>query len=144
MTTSGPARPVRVLIVEADAVTALHLAEEIRTLGHEVCGTADNSSDAWNLAATHRPDLVVANLRLGRDLDGLDLATRIHQTFGSSLILLTTQLRGDCEVPAGGVKAIFVVKPFACCDLHSAISKALYLWEPGNNATPTKRASVEG
>lgn len=144
MTIPGPERPVRVLIVEADAVTALHLAEEIRALGHEICGTADNSSDAWDLAAAHRPDLVVANLRLGRNLDGLDLATRIHQAFGSSLILLTTQLRGDREVPAGGLKAIFVVKPFACCDLHCAIAKALRSWEPDDDATPTKRASVGG
>jgi chemotaxis response regulator CheB len=47
-----------VLIVEDDALIAMHLAMLVVELGHEVCGTAASAAGAITQAATHNPDVV--------------------------------------------------------------------------------------
>jgi two-component system, response regulator PdtaR len=55
---------MRVLIVEDEAIIALHLAILVAELGHEVCATAASAAGAIALATLHNPHVVLMDVRL--------------------------------------------------------------------------------
>ena len=55
---------MRVLIVEDDAIIAMHLAILVAELGYEVCATAASAAGAIALATAHNPDVVLMDIRL--------------------------------------------------------------------------------
>jgi two-component system, response regulator PdtaR len=57
---------MRVLIVEDDAIVALHLAMRLTELGHETCGTGASAATAIAQAAKYEPDIVLMDIRLGQ------------------------------------------------------------------------------
>src|SRR5580693_10811253 len=59
-------KALRVLVIEDDALIAMLLAEVLAGMGHDVCATAATEAEAVNAAARHRPDLMIADARLGR------------------------------------------------------------------------------
>lgn len=64
-------RSQRILIVEDDEGLAEPLAVRLRSQGYEV-STATTGQDAWQLAISERPDLILLDLRLP-DVDGFSL-----------------------------------------------------------------------
>src|SRR4029450_5368148 len=63
---------MRVLIVEDEAIIALHLAILVAELGHEVCATAASAAGAIALATAHNPDVVLMDIRLAQGSSGID------------------------------------------------------------------------
>ena len=59
--TERPAKALRVLIVEDEAMIAMMLAEVLRELGHEVCATEATEAGAVAAAARHKPDLMIVD-----------------------------------------------------------------------------------
>ncbi|WP_114393698.1 response regulator [Oleisolibacter albus] len=82
-------RPLRVLIVEDEAITALHLELLVADLGYDVCAVESTGEGAVAAARLHRPDLVLMDIRLAGALDGIAAASRIRQDLGIPSMLLT-------------------------------------------------------
>lgn len=78
-----------VLIVEDEFLIADHLAAMVDDMGLSVCGIADTVEGAVTLAAEHRPDAVLMDVRLKGRGDGVDAAHRIHGTVGCPIIFVT-------------------------------------------------------
>jgi DNA-binding NarL/FixJ family response regulator len=81
------------LIVEDDALIALSLADMLESMGFSVCGTADTAQRAVDLAALHRPSLVLMDVRLRGERDGVDAAREIQERAPARIIFVT----GSCE-----------------------------------------------
>lgn len=79
----------RVLIVEDEAITALHLESLVSQLGYEVCSVEATGEGAIAAAAAHKPDLVLMDVRLAGELDGIAAAMRIRREFGIPSLLVT-------------------------------------------------------
>ena len=91
-----------------------------------VCATAATADDAVALAQAHRPELVLMDMRLRGDKDGVDAALAIHATVGSKVIFITgsreqaTLDRIQLDHPAG-----VLFKPISERQLRNAIDAAL-------------------
>src|SRR5439155_2641327 len=71
--------PARILIVEDEALIAEELRERLTRLGMTVVGVADSAESAVHAAAHVRPDLVLLDIRLHSERDGIDAAREVRQ-----------------------------------------------------------------
>jgi DNA-binding NarL/FixJ family response regulator len=78
-----------VLIVDDEILIALGFRIQIETMGLTVCDIAATAEQAIACAKTHRPAVILMDLRLKGDKDGVDAAAAIHENVGSKVIFIT-------------------------------------------------------
>jgi len=78
-----------VLIVDDEFLIAMGLSMQVEDMGREVCGTAASAEEAIELAQKYRPSIVLMDMRLQGDKDGVDAAVAIRATVGSKIIFIT-------------------------------------------------------
>lgn len=83
-----PSRP-SVLVVDDEFIIANSLSMQIEEMGYFVCGVAATAREAVELAQIHRPDIVLMDVRLKGEEDGVDAALAIHETTDSKVIFIT-------------------------------------------------------
>jgi CheY-like chemotaxis protein len=117
----------KILIVEDEAVTALDLKREVRALGYEVAGLADDAAGAVRAAAELKPSLVLMDIHLAGTVDGITAAAAIRGNDDIPVVFLTahsddaTLHRALTAAPFG-----YLLKPFQTRELKVAIEVALY------------------
>lgn len=117
---------VRILIVEDEALIAAELADRLQRRNFTTVGPVDNAADAVACVERERPDLVLMDVRLKGEHDGIWAASRIHEQFGTPVLFLTanadiaTYRRAQSAMPYG-----YVVKPFSERELVVAVDTAL-------------------
>ena len=118
---------IRILVVEDDPVISMDIADQLEILDYEVVGQLYHADEALRELDHHRADLVILDIDLGGDQDGVDIAHYINQNLGIPFIFLTayadrtTLGRVKETQPAG-----YIVKPFDQKDLLAQIEIALY------------------
>jgi CheY-like chemotaxis protein len=83
-----PSRP-SVLVVDDEFIIANSLSMQIEEMGYAVCGVAATAREAVELAQAHQPDIVLMDVRLKGEEDGVDAALAIHETTRSKVIFIT-------------------------------------------------------
>lgn len=78
-----------ILVVEDEFITADLFVDYLEDMGRIVCGVADTAQKAIDLACEHRPSLVLMDVRLKGERDGVDAAIAIHGEVGSKVIFIT-------------------------------------------------------
>jgi len=78
-----------VLIVEDEHLIALGLSAQIQEMGLPVCATADTAESAVAQARMHRPAIILMDVRLRGEKDGVDAAQAIYESVGSKIIFIT-------------------------------------------------------
>src|SRR5436305_14463869 len=68
----------RILIVEDEAITVSALKRELASLGYEVAATASTTDEALNAVELHKPDLVLMDITLAGNLNGIVGAVAIR------------------------------------------------------------------
>lgn len=117
----------RILIVEDDAIVALDLAGTLRELGYAVAGTTSRGEEAVRQANQLKPGLILMDVRLAGQIDGIQAAQDIRRHSDVPIIYLTahsdreTLQRAACSVASG-----YLVKPFKAPELRCAIEIALH------------------
>jgi len=120
-----PKQP-RILIVEDEAVTAMDLAAELRGLGYEVCGTEDTADGAVAAVEREEPGLVLMDVRLGGNGDGIDAARQISGRHDVAVVFLTAHSDEETLARALSVSPYgYIVKPFRARELKVAVELAL-------------------
>ncbi len=118
---------VRVLVVEDERTSALLVQRDLRKLGYGIAAIAMTGEEAIRLAREKRPDLVLMDIGLEGELDGIDAAIRICAERTVPIVFITAA--GDPETieRAKGQGAFgYLVKPFSLYGLHSAMELALH------------------
>src|SRR6478752_2013689 len=114
-------QPLRVLLVEDDALIGVLLAELLRGMGHEVCDTAATEAAAVTAAERCAPDLMIVDARLARG-SGIAAVDEILRARPVAHFFLS----GDAEqVRMLRPEAIIVRKPFRQAELARAIDLAV-------------------
>ena len=114
--------PRSILVVEDESVVAQDIQASISRIGHEVAGWATTAEEALALAEENRPDIVLMDIRLGGEEDGITAAEKIRKSFDIPVVFLTafaddeTLARAKLVGPFG-----YVLKPFNESDLRIAI-----------------------
>ena len=119
--------PIRILIVEDENIVAMDLGKRLKRLGYEVPATASSGEQAIQSAGEHRPDLVLMDIVLKGEMDGIQAAEEIHARYDIPVVFLTayaddkTLQRAKLTGPLG-----YIVKPFKEGELHAVIQAGLY------------------
>jgi len=117
----------RILVVEDERIVAEDIQDILRSLGHLVCGVASSGEEAIEKAGETRPDLVLMDIMLDGNMDGVEAAAQISAPLDIPVVYLTayaddsTLERAKLTSPYG-----YVLKPFEERDVHSAIEMALH------------------
>lgn len=117
----------QILICEDEAVVAMGIESKLQNLGYQVVETAVSGEEAVQKAELTMPDLVLMDIVLQGEMDGIQAADQIRTQFDIPVIFLTaysddkTMERAKITEPFG-----YLIKPFQDRELHSAIEIALY------------------
>lgn len=117
----------QVLVVEDEAIVAFDIARQLERLGYRVVGTFASGEEAVSAAQRVRPDVVLMDVRLRGEMDGIVAAQTIREQVGIPVIYLTayadaeTLQRARITEPFG-----YVLKPFEVRELQTVIEMALY------------------
>lgn len=120
----------RLLIVEDACNVAMDIERRLEKLGYTVSGIAANGTEALRLVEDCLPDLILMDIRIQGERDGIDVAARIHQHYHIPVIFLTAFSEDGTLNKAGSLKPCgYILKPFSERDLHSTIQVALERFE---------------
>jgi CheY-like chemotaxis protein len=112
----------RILIVEDELFVAMDIELAVIKAGHLVVGFAGTAERAITLADEMRPDLILMDIRLGGDRDGVDAAIEIRQRFDIPSLILSAYSDAETRERAAPAQALgFMAKPFD----HALLALAL-------------------
>jgi CheY-like chemotaxis protein len=117
----------RILIVEDEVVIAMEIESLLEQLRYEVVGHASRGEDAIDLAEKHHPDLILMDIRLKSEMDGITTAETIFRRFKIPIIFLTAHSDPSTLERAMNLQPYgYILKPFRKNDLFTSIEIALY------------------
>lgn len=117
----------RILIVEDEALVAEDLKAHITEMGYQVSAIVSRGEDALALLEGSRPDLVMMDIVLAGEVDGIDVAQLIKEQYHIPVIFLTAYTdREKIERARAAEPYGYLVKPFDERELRTTISMALY------------------
>jgi len=117
----------RILIVEDEGIVAEEIRSRLKKLRYGVVAVVFSGEEAIKKAGETHPDLVLVDIRLRGDIDGVEAAQEIRARFDIPVVYVTayadedTLRRAKMAEPYG-----YILKPFEDKELRSSIEVALY------------------
>jgi PAS domain S-box-containing protein len=118
---------VAILIVEDEKIVAMDIAGSLKSVGYEVSGIVASGKEAIDQVEQNPPDLILMDIRIKGDIDGIQTAEIIQTHHDIPIVYLTayaddnTLSRAKITVPYG-----YIIKPFDKKTAHTMIEMALY------------------
>jgi PAS domain S-box-containing protein len=116
-----------VLIVDDDLIIANLIEMRLKKLGYNVVGITGSGKEAMALAASSRPEVIIMDINIKGEIDGIETANQIIREFDIPIVYLTgdqdpktferAKVTDDCE---------YIVKPFKDLDLSIGLELAIY------------------
>ncbi len=119
-------KPIKILIVEDEVISAMYLQAQLRLLNYEICKKVVTGEDAVKLALLEKPEVILIDIRLAGKLDGIQTVKDII-SFYSPLVIFMTGYQ-DEELIAKAQKltnAEILIKPFEIDDIHRIVQSYL-------------------
>ncbi|MBV6404091.1 MAG: Chemotaxis response regulator protein-glutamate methylesterase [Flavobacteriales bacterium] len=116
-----------VLVVEDESIVSKDIQHSLKKLGYHVVGAAATGEQAVKLAVETQPDIILMDIMLKGEMNGIEAATQIRQETNIPVIFLTayadesTLNKAKVTQPYG-----YIIKPFKEIDIHTSIEMALY------------------
>ncbi|MDH5719287.1 MAG: diguanylate cyclase [Spirochaetia bacterium] len=117
----------QILIVEDEGLIAKEIEARLKTLGYQITGIMQNGEDVLEHIPKYKPDLILMDIQIKGNMDGIEIAQKIKKLYQIPVIYLTafadekTLERAKKTNPYG-----YIVKPFDETDLKIRIDMALY------------------
>lgn len=124
-TPAGP-RSCRILIVEDNWLIAIEMEAALSEAGYEVVGLALDAEQAVQLCAAGQPDLVLMDVRLQGQAEGIDAALEIRARFGVGSVFVTAHGEPETRARAEPAKPLgWILKPIASEELVRRLDQIL-------------------
>jgi CheY-like chemotaxis protein/AcrR family transcriptional regulator len=133
----------RVMVVEDERIVALNIKRRLIQLGYEVPAFVSSGAQALAKIEHARPDVVLMDIHIDGDIDGIETAAQIPRELQIPVIYLTaysgdeTLQRAQATKPDG-----YLLKPFSERDLHATIQMAIARRAPANTAPVETESTV--
>lgn len=120
-------KKLNILIVEDEGIVAKDIQHSLIKLGYNVIGTVSTGEKALDLMKEDTPDLVLMDIMLKGNMDGIETAQVIKDTYNIPIIYLTayadenTLSKAKVTEPYG-----YIIKPFKEIDIHTSVEMAIY------------------
>ncbi len=122
--------PKRILIVEDDAPSALLLSQILKKFGYNVFDPIDSGEKAFQMSCELMPDLILMDITLKGDIDGITAAQMIREKCDIPFIYTTvstddkTIMRARESMPYG-----YILKPYEKNMIYATVEMALYKYD---------------
>jgi len=119
--------PARVLVVEDEGVVALDIIQELESIGYTVLAHVTTGEQAIAQAEALKPDVILMDVNIQGEMDGISAAEKIGEGVGSPVIFVTahadeaTLQRAKLTRPFG-----YIIKPFEPNELRANIEIAMH------------------
>jgi signal transduction histidine kinase len=117
--------PARILVVEDESIVAFNLQQRLTQMGYDVPAVAVSGQETFDLVNELAPDLVLMDIHIQGDMDGIEVASRLRDSHAIPVIYLSaysedsTLERAKLTQPYG-----YLLKPFSERELHATIQMA--------------------
>ncbi len=119
--------PKKILIVEDDKMLCTIFEMFIKELGHELIGISQKGLDAIERCKTSTPDVVLMDIHLAGEIDGIETAKILHEQFKKPVIYISSDIEGTTIQSAINANTYgFLVKPVYKSTLGIAIEFAYF------------------
>ncbi|HMA61527.1 MAG TPA: response regulator [bacterium] len=117
----------KILIVEDESVTAMEIEDKLTSLGYNISGIVSSGEQALQKVKNNEVDLILMDIKLKGDLDGIETAKIIHKEHNLPVVYLTAYAdegmmqRAKTTEPYG-----YLLKPFKEREVQTQIEIAIY------------------
>ena len=126
MDTQAGTNTVRILIVEDELLIAQGLARKLGKLGYAVTGTVTSGLEAIEQATQEHPDLVMMDIIIQGEMDGIAAAERIYRELDIPVVFVTAYADDETLQSAERAGAYgYVLKPYQEEEVNAAIRLAM-------------------
>lgn len=116
--------PARVMIVEDEAITAMATGAMLKRLGHVVAASVSTGAAALEAFRRQSPDLVLMDIRLDGDMDGIETALLMRRDSDVPVIFVTAYIdERTRRLAAEAAPFAFVPKPLDEFDLGALLGQ---------------------
>lgn len=116
---------IKIGIVEDELIIAEKIKMLLIEMGYETCEPVSNFTDALKMIAEEKPDLLLLDINLNAEKDGLDIAEKVNELHQLPFIFLTANSDAQTIERAKKVRpGAYIVKPFSKEELFAAIEIA--------------------
>lgn len=114
----------RILIVEDEIITAMDLAAELEEMGYLVVDTVGTGYETIRKSELFRPDLILMDIVLSGELDGIEVAKQLHD-LDIPVVYLSAYTDDATVEKAKNLPYGYLPKPYQIDELYSTIETAL-------------------
>lgn len=101
------------MIIEDDSIVALHIKETVESRGHHIIGVAKRAKDALDIAQKEKPDLVISDINIEGEIDGIDCCKRLQKAHSCLVILISAYNDMATLKSASSLDFLgYLIKPF--------------------------------
>ncbi len=117
---------VQILVVEDEAIVSMDLRYKLESLGYIVPAEISSGEAAVDAASRLRPDVVLMDIRLSGEMDGIDAAEEIRRRFNIPVIYVTSHANEDTLARAKRTEPSgYILKPFFDAELRAVVEMAI-------------------
>jgi len=121
-----PARIINILIVEDELLIAKNLSKKLERLGYQIADIVSSGVDAIQRASEIKPDLILMDIVIKGEIDGIETAARINQELDIPIIYTTAYADDETLQRAENTGSYgYLLKPFKERELHATIKIVL-------------------
>jgi len=134
---------IKIGIVEDEGITSEVIKHALQKLKYKIATPAFTYNQAVQMFETEKPDLVILDIKLEEEKDGIDLAVLLKEKYKTPFIFLTANSDSTTLERAKKVRPLaFLVKPFSQVDLHATIEIAFNNYQSTLNENNEKNNFV--
>ena len=126
----------RIMIVEDENIIAEDMKITLQCYGYEIVAIANSGEKAIIEAENRKPELILMDIMLNGELDGIETANKIKKKLGIQVIYLTAYSNDSTIMKASRTEPLgYLLKPFDERELHATIQMALYKIRKKDNSS---------
>jgi DNA-binding LytR/AlgR family response regulator len=134
--------PIKVLIVEDEMVIAARISVELDELGYEVTGMVSRAEQALIHCQQTPPDIVLLDINLKGEMDGVELAHLLNEEANIPIIFLTANAdEATFNRAKDTLPYAFLTKPYKKLDLQRALELVVSRLNTDKSQTKTKKST---
>ncbi|MEG4281969.1 ATP-binding protein [Microcoleus sp. A006_D1] len=119
-------KQIQILIVEDELLIGKNLVLKLEKLGYKIVGLVSSGADAIQRANEIKPDLILMDIVIKGDIDGIETAARINQELEIPIIYTTAYADDETLQRAENTGSYgYLLKPFKEREIHATIKIAL-------------------
>lgn len=104
---------LKVLILEDDVIIALHIENILKRLSCEIIGKVDNCNDALKMSSKNGIDLLIADIKIYGEINGIETAKKLHDIYKCEVLFLTALVDNKTLEEASNIQSLgYLIKPF--------------------------------